>query len=231
MHEGVVSTRLGLPGIPAMSEEIMIARDLKLARYAESKIHFTALSSAKSLEYIRRGKEGGIAVTCSATPYHLFFSDEDLMDYDTNLKTNPPIRGKADREALRKAVLDGTIDCLATHHLPHELDGKQCEFQYAKNGMIGLETAYAVLRSAVPELSAIATVNLLAIQPRRIFSLPSVSIVKDATARLTLFNPEEKWTVTRNNIKSFSTNSPFIGRELTGRVKGIINKDQVILNT
>ena len=230
MHEGIMSTKLGLPGKPMMAEELLVARDIKLARYTESKIHFTGVSSPKSLEYIRRAKDGGLNVTCSVTPFHLFFTDEDLVEYDSNLKVYPPLREKTDREELRKAIIDGTIDCIATHHLPHEKDSKMLEFEYAKFGMIGLETCYAVLKSVLPELSEARWVELLSINPRKIFGLAPVSVTKNAAGQLTMFIPDSRWKPNEQSLHSKSKNTPFIGKEFTSKVIGICHRDQVFLN-
>jgi dihydroorotase len=228
INEGIVSTQLGLPGKPAIAEEVIIARDIELLRYTNSKIHFTGISTAKSVELIRQAKQEGWLVTCSFTPYHLCFTDEDLTDYDTNLKVNPPLRSKEDQQALKQALLDGTVDCIATHHLPQDIDHKIVEFEYAHFGMVGLETGFAVIRTCFPELGLEKTIELLATKPRSVFDLQKDSINKNSAACLTLFLPDVKWTV--NDLHSKSKNSPFIGKQLTGKPVGIINKDKVFLN-
>ncbi len=230
MNEGIVSTQLGLPGKPAMAEELIVARDIKLARYAEAKLHFTGIASKKSLEYIQRGKESNAGLSCSVTPYHLFFCDEDLTEYDTNLKVNPPLRTKEDRQALRNGITDGTVDCIASHHLPHEYDSKVLEFEYAKNGMVSLETAYAVVNTSLPGISQEQLVKLFSINPRKLFGIEEMVVKEGNKASLTFFNPEEKWVVNESDIKSKSKNSPFIGKELKGKVVGVFNGDKKLFN-
>jgi dihydroorotase len=230
IHEGIISTRLGLPGKPMMSEELIIARDIKLARYTESKIHFTGVTSPKSIEYIRRGKDSGIQITCSVTPYHLFFSDEELLDYDTNLKVYPPLRSRIISEQLKQAVMDGTIDCIASHHLPHEYDSKILEFENAKFGMTGLETAYAVVQTLLPDLSAERIYALFGGNARRIFNLDPSVIEKGSTSNLTLFDMEFEWTYDLTKTVSKSKNSPFHGTAFRGKSIGIITKGKLHLS-
>lgn len=230
MNEGIMSTRLGLAGKPAMSEELQVARDIKLARYTNSRLHFTAVTSPKSLEYIKRAKEGGIKVTCSVTPYHLFFCDEDLHDYDTNLKVDPPLRTRDDMMALRQAVMEGTIDCIATHHAPQEADSKVVEFEYAKYGMIGLESCYAVLNTVLPDLGNERLINLLSLHAAAIFGLQRPPIAENYPADITLYQPETHTTFKESNIRSASKNSPFIGKLLKGYVAGTIRGNNLYMN-
>ncbi len=230
INEGIISTQLGLPGIPAIAEEIMIKRDIELVRYTKSKLHLTGISTEKSIELITAAKAEGLQISCSVTPYHLFYCDEDLQDYDTNLKVNPPLRSKADMLALRKAVMSGTIDCIASHHIPQNWDNKTCEFEYAKNGMIGLETSFAVVNHILPDLSTNQLIKLFSTNARNVFQIKSATIEEGANAELTLFNRNKNTLLSKENIKSKSFNSAFINKELKGKVIGIINKGQLFLN-
>ena len=230
INGGIISTRLGLPGRPIMAEELMVARDIKLARYTNSRLHFTAVSSPKSLEYIRRAKESGLDVTCSVTPYHLFFTDEDLQQYDTNLKVNPPLRTKADQEILRQAVTEGLVDCIATHHQPHDYDAKVLEFEHARFGMIGLESAYSAVRTALPQLRAEQLVNLFSANARKIFGIAQPVIEVGAEADLCLCLPDADYTFGKEHIRSRCSNSPFIGKALKGKVLGTILGTKFTLN-
>lgn len=228
MNEGIVSTQLGLPGKPSMAEELMVHRDIELAAYTNSSLHITGISTARSVELIRQAKENGIKVTCSVTPYHLLFSDDDLMNYDTNLKVDPPLRTKNDVTALREGIKNGIIDCIASHHLPQHADDKECEFEYAKNGMITLQNIFGIVSQILPLEKAI---ELLTILPRNIFNLPVPQLSEGAPASLTMFVPEETYIFDRSMIRSLSANSPFIGRKMKGKVIGTLHNNLINLAT
>lgn len=227
MNEGIISTQLGLPGLPTIAEELMVKRDLDLLRYTGSKLHITGVSTANSIALIQAAKIEGLSVTCSVTPYHLFFCDEDLQQYDTNLKVNPPLRSKADMMALRNAVKDGIIDCIASHHIPQDWDHKTCEFEYAAPGMLGLQTAYAVVNEAVPGLSDEQMVALFSHNARNIFGLAKTNIQEGAQAELTLFSRTNNSTLTKANVKSKSANSAFLNMTLKGAVAATLYKGQI----
>jgi dihydroorotase len=230
MNEGIISTRLGLPGIPAISEESILKRDIDLVRYTGSKIHFTGISTASALNLIRDAKKEGLSVTCSVTPYHLFFCDEDLQSYDTFLKVNPPLRTKADMLALRDGVIDGTIDCIASHHLPQDWDHKTSEFETAAFGMIGLETSFLVVNHLMEELSNERIIALFSLNARNIFNLPTTYIEEGATAELTIYQRQDNNSLSKNDFKSKSLNSAFIDRTLKGKIIGTINKGNYYSN-
>lgn len=229
MHEGLYSTRLGMPGRPAIAEEILVQRDIELAHYTDSHIHFTGISTQKSVALIKAAKTAGIKISCSVTPYHLALTDAALEQYDANLKVNPPLRTEADRQALLQAVQEGVIDCFASHHLPQDWDSKRVEFEYAKEGMIGLETAWAVLRTQLAAVPVELLVNMLTAQPRKLFGRPLPALQEGAMANLTIFDPEAMWTVAATAMRSKSDNSPFIGQVLKGKVLGVVNKKQFFL--
>lgn len=227
MHEGAWSTRLGMAGIPAIGEEIMLKRDLDLLRYTESKMHFTGISLAKSVDLIRQAKAEGLSVTCSVAPYHLLFTDEALAEYDSAFKVTPPLREASDVEALRQGIMDGVIDCVATHHLPQDLDSKQKEFEYALPGMAGLETCFGVLGTALPEMDITALIDLIAVHPRTAFGLPVPEVAEGASASLTLFDPAGEWMVEEKDLRSKSRNTPLLGKRLKGRVLGTIHRNRL----
>ena len=230
INEGVISTRLGLPGIPALAEEIIVKRDIDLLRYTQSKLHITGVSTQNSLALIAAAKKEGLQISCSVTPYHLFFCDEDMQTYDTNLKVNPPLRSRADMLALREAVTNGLVDCIASHHLPQDWDNKICEFEYAKNGMTGLETSFAVVNHLLPELTKEKLVQLFSLNARKIFHLPDTHISEGSVAELTLFTQTGKTLISKSQLQTKSSNTPFLDRELNGKILGIIHKGKLTLN-
>jgi len=228
MNEGIISTQLGLPGKPAIAEELMISRDIELAKYTNSKLHITGVSTRRSIEIINEAQQLGVNVTASATPYHAYFCDEDLKDYNTNLKVNPPLRTQNDMLAVREAITEGVINCIASHHTPLHSDEKNCEFEYAKFGMIGLENVFGVLNGFSKNIDTL--VNQLTTNPRNIFGLPIPKIAEGEMACLTVFDPTIEYMFDQSNIKSTSTNNPFLGKTLTGKVLGIINNNKTIFN-
>ncbi len=230
MNEGITSTKMGLPGRPEIAEEIAVASNVKLAAYAESNLHLTGISTEGSLKLIKEAKQKKVAVTCSATPYNLVFCDEDITTYDSNLKVNPPLRSKKDRKALQKAVAEGLIDCLVSHHIPQDTDHKVVEFEYAKNGMISLQTTYAAANTHLPDVSQERWVELLAINTRHILNLPVPTIAEGNEASITLFLPKQEWVLELKNIASKSKNTPFIGQQFTGKPLGIYHKNRLTLN-
>ena len=228
MNEGITSIQLGLPGRPGISEEILVARDIELLKYTSSKIHFTGISTKKSLGLISKAKAEGLSVTCSVTPYHLYFNDEDLATYDTNLKVNPPLRTKQDMIALRNGIKQGTIDFIASHHQPQHWDDKTCEFEYAKHGMIGLETVFGVV--GICGISKDDFIKMQTENIRKIFNVEVPKIEEGSIAKLTLFDPGAEYTFEEKYIYSRSRNSPYIGKKLKGKSFGIINGDKLFLN-
>ena len=228
INEGIISIKLGLPGKPSISEEILIARDIELLKYTNSKIHFTGISTKKSVEIISKAKKDGLRVSCSVTPYHLFFTDEDLKNYDTNLKVNPPLRTKENMLALREGIKNGSIDFIASHHQPQHWDDKTCEFEYAKYGMIGLESVFGV--AGICGIKSIDFIKMQTENIRKIFNVELPQIKTGVKANLTLFDPDAEYIFKEENIYSKSRNSPYIAKKLKGKSFGIINGDKLFLN-
>ena len=232
MNEGIISTQLGLPGKPAIAESLMIARDIELLRYTQSRLHITGISTAAGIELIRKAKAERLQITCSVTPYHLSFTDEDLAGYNTNLKVNPALRTKADMEALKTAVLDGTVDCISSHHYPQNYDGKICEFEYAKYGMEGLESSAGAVMQALPQITAHQLANLFTGNARKIFGLKTNAIdAKNKAAAITLFTTETENIFTKKQVQSLCTNNAFIGKTMGGKVIGTIRGKRLFLNS
>lgn len=230
MHEGPVSTQIGMAGMPNLAETIMVHRDIELLRYTQSKLHITGISSAASVALIRRAKAEGLQVTCSVTPYHLALTDESLRGYNSLYKVNPPLRSEADRQALIAGLKDGTVDCIATHHRPQEWDAKAKEFEYASDGMNIQQIAFNIVWEALKdEVSLERIVDALAVAPRKIFGFDNAQINKGENIEITIFSPEEETHLQKDNWKSLSNNNPF-GEKLKGNVYGIINHNKCNLN-
>src|SRR5256714_5514988 len=225
MHAGLVSTTLGLSGIPAEAEQLMISRDLLLNRTIGCRYHVQHISTAWSVELIRRAKRDGLNVTAEVTPHHLLLTDENCRDYDTNFKMNPPLRTAADVKACIEGVKDGTIDCLATDHAPHLAEEKELEFASAPFGIIGLECALALYVKALVEpghIDWMRLIELMTIKPAQIVKVAAGTLAEGAEAGVMAIDPQRKWTIDAEEFASKSRNCPFHGQQVTGRAVATI---------
>ena len=221
MNEGEISARLGLKGWPAVAEEAIIARDVLLADHVKSRLHICHLTTAGGVEIIRWAKARGIDVTAEVTPHHLLLTDDLASSYDPVYKVNPPLRTAADVHALREALADGTIDIVATDHAPHPTESKECEWQEAAFGMLGLETALSIVQKTMVDtgfMNWIQVADRMSIAPARIggYENHGQSLVAGAVANLVVINPTQNWTVDRDLVLSKSSNTPYHGHELPG---------------
>jgi dihydroorotase len=231
MHEGIVSMRLGLKGIPAAAEEIHVARDCILAELTGGHVHLCHMSTRGSVELIRRAKEKGLSVTAEAAPHHFALTHERVGEYDTNAKMNPPLREAEDRDAIRAGLADGTIDCIATDHAPHHYDAKEREFDDAPNGIIGLETALSIgIRELVQGgvVSLPILIDRMSCAPARLWHLPGGSLRTGGVADLVVFDPAASWTVAPERFRSKSRNTPWAGETLPGVVRMTLVNGRVV---
>lgn len=226
MHEGTVSTGLGMKGEPSLSEELVIARDLGILEYSGGKIHFSKISAAGSVDLIRKAKRKKLKVTCDVSIHHLLFSDALLRDFDSTFKSLPPFRTASDRKALLKGVMDGTIDAICSNHRPQDTESKKLEFDLADAGATSLQTFLPALLEA-KDLPFEILVDRITNGPRKILGLDTVSINKGAEAKLTILDTKHEWRLDKKTNLSKSLNSPFWEKDLTGKVTGTVNGDTI----
>ena len=233
MNEGLISLRLGLRGWPAAAEDIIVSRNVILATHTGGHIHLQHMSSATAVEIVRRAKQRKVNVTCEATPHHIALTDESVIGYDTNFKMNPPLRTEADRRTIIEGIKDGTIDCIATDHAPHTNYEKDKEFDYAPFGIIGLETALPVTLEILHRQEGMSLLDVLALmtcKPARIVKLPAGTLAPGAVADICVFHPDETWTVDAAALQSKSANSPWLGKEMRGRVHHTVVAGRVVVD-
>ncbi|HRS81934.1 MAG TPA: dihydroorotase [Smithellaceae bacterium] len=228
MNEGYQATLLGLPGIPSIAEDVMVARDILIAEYSGTRIHFAHVSTSGSVRLIRDAKKRGLRVTAETAPHYFTLTDESLRDYDTNYKVSPPLRSDADVSAVKEGLADGTLDVIACDHAPHGRTDKEVEFEYAANGISGLETSLGLSLGLVQEgvLSWPELIAKMSVNPARILNLPKGTLAKGADADITVIHPDLVWRVDPGSFRSLGKNSPFSGRRLQGRaVLSIVGGD------
>lgn len=231
MNESALATKLGLHGMPKSAEDLMIARDIELARLTNARLHICHVSSARAVELVRRAKSDGICVSAEATPHHLFLTEDAVIQYDANAKMNPPLREAKDLNVLREALADGTIDCVASDHAPHELDKKRIEFQLAAFGIIGLQTTLSLVLELVREgfLTRLRAIDVLTTGASRVFSLGCGKLEKGGVADITIIDPEKEWVFSEDENLSLSANSPFLGRQMKGKAETVIIDGSIVL--
>lgn len=225
VHEGILSTRLGLKGIPTLAEELSVARNLFLLEYTGGKLHIPTISTVKSVELIKEAKAKGLHVSCSVAVHHLVLTDEKLEGFDTRVKVSPPLRDENTRKALIQGILDGTIDLITSDHNPIDIEHKKMEFDLAKNGTIGLESAFGALLNVLPLEVVISKLT----NGKATFGIENSEIKEGSIADLTFFNPKSEWTFGKENILSKSKNSAFLGEKMIGKVFGIYNNGKLVL--
>jgi len=233
MNESINSTLLGLSPIPSVAEDIIVMRDALVAEYVKGKIHIAHISSKNAVDIVREARKKGINITAEATPHHFTLTDDAVKTYDTNVKMNPPLRTSKDVNAVIEALKDGTIDCIASDHAPHSPEEKETEFEFAPNGIIGLETEVGLSLSELYHkkvLTLETIVEKLAINPRKILNLSIPKIEAGEKANLTILDPDEVWTVDIDKFKSKSRNSPFNKKLLTGKATGVINNGKMFID-
>ncbi|ARV05397.1 dihydroorotase [Polaribacter sp. SA4-10] len=227
-NEGINSTKLGLKGNPALAEHLQIASHLFLLEYTGGKLHIPTISTAKSAKLIKDAKKKGLQVTCSVSAHHLVLTDDELHGFDSNFKTNPPLRTALDIKALQKAVKTGVIDIITSDHNPIDVEHKKVEFSQAKNGTIGLESAFGAINSV---LALDHFIESITSKPRAVFGLEPISIAEGKIADISLFNPEKQYTFTKEHAISTSKNSAFFNKKMKGKAYGIFSNKQLILNS
>ena len=231
MNEGFNATKLGLPGMPKAAEEIMVDRNIRLAELAGSPIHIQHVSTAGSVDIIRRAKARGLKVTCETAPHYWTLTDDAVLTFSTNAKMNPPLREAVDVAAIREAMADGTIDCIATDHAPHTFTEKDVEFQPAPFGVVGLETVLALTITELVEPGVISlerAIDMMTATPARILNLPVGTLREGGPADIAVFDPTAEWTVDATVFASLSSNTPFAGRRVQGRVRWTLCDGKIV---
>ena len=229
MNASATSNNLGLKGNTSLAEAVMVYRDLLLAQSLGARLHLLHISTKQTVDLLKQFKKKNSLISSEVSPHHLFFIDEDVNAFDTSLKVAPPVRGKEDRKALIEAIKSGLIDCIATDHAPHTIEDKETTFNDAEFGMIGLESCFGAVNKVLVKQNGMSLKSLiekLTVNPRKVMNLEQDLFSVGTRAQITVFDPNEKWVFTNEHILSKSSNSPFLGKELIGRVKYVVSKNQ-----